>query len=204
MGAAFEPVNHSEKTLVLGTRPYSVAARCVAVILILAAALAAIAILAASDSASAQDDPGCTASDLGQLSDKSAAGLQANGRWSTQDCESQFRPGSDAHNFEFEVVSGGRVRIELTSSTADPYLYLLATDGARIADNDDGGALLNARIERELAPGKYLVEATTVGGRARGAADFALSVNFVDGCRLIAFGRTHGRRRSDRVRLLVA
>ena len=60
---------------------------------------------------------------------------------------------------------GGRVRIELTSADGDPYLYLLASDGSRITDNDDGGDGLDARIERDLAPGAYMIEATTVGGR---------------------------------------
>ena len=48
---------------------------------------------------------------------------------------------------------GGRVRIELTSADGDPCLYLLASDGSRITDNDDGGDGLDARIERDLAPG---------------------------------------------------
>ena len=141
----------------------------------------------APGSASAQDDPRCAPSFLGQLAD-SDTGLQASGRWSGQDCESRFRPGSDARNFEFAVATGGRVRIELTSDSADPYLYLLAADGTRIADNDDGGQLLNARIERELEPGTYRIEATTVGGRGRGAAAFELSIGFVEGCEIIPLG----------------
>ena len=82
----------------------------------------------------------------------------------------------------------GHVRIDLTSADGDPYLYLLAEDGSRVADDDEGGAILNARIERDLATGVYLVEATTVGGRGRGAADFTLSVHYVTGCEPIGLG----------------
>ena len=65
---------------------------------------------------------------------------------------------------------------------------LLAEDGTRITDNDDGGAGLNARIERDLVAGVYLVEATTVGGRGRGPADFTLSITHVTGCDPVHLG----------------
>ena len=74
------------------------------------------------------------------------------------------------------------------SADGDPYLYLLAEDGTRITDNDDGGAGLNARIERDMAAGIYLVEATTVGGRGRGPADFTLSITHVTGCDPVHLG----------------
>lgn len=170
-----------------GDRSPFPATQLAALVIAFAAAAAAIAILLASDNASAQDDPRCAARSLGQLSDP-GTDLQANGRWSTRDCESRFRPGSDAQYFEFEVVTAGRVRIELTSATADPYLYLLDAGGTRIADNDDGGLLLDARIERELDPGTYRVEATTAGGRRRGAADFSLTIGYVEGCQFAPLG----------------
>ncbi len=50
----------------------------------------------------------------------------------------------------------------------------------------EGGAILDARIERDLATGVYLVEATTVGGP--GAADFTLSIHYVTGCEPIGLG----------------
>ena len=124
----------------------------------------------------------CEVTDLGMLGDEVDAELGAVGEWSTEDCDSRFRTGSDAHTYRFEVVEGGRVRIDLASSEGDSYLYLLTEDGARITDNDDGGAGLDARIERDLAPGVYMVEATTVGGRVRGAGDFSLTVGRAAGC----------------------
>jgi len=112
----------------------------------------------------------------------------AEGRWTTEDCDSRFRPGSDAHTYRFHVEAPGRVRISLSSADADSYLYLLAEDGSRITDDDDNGERLDARVERDLPPGTYLVEATTVGGRARGPADFTLTVSRVDGCDFVHLG----------------
>ena len=146
-----------------------------------------IAVNPAFDAALGQDDPRCAAIALGLLADPDSA-LEADGRWGTDGCESELRPGSEARHFEFEVAEAGRVRIDLTSEAADPYLYLFDSGGNRLADNDDGGQLLNARIERELGPGNYRVEATTVGGRDRGAAAFELTVGYVEGCEIIPLG----------------
>ena len=153
----------------------------------LAMAFAAVALVVGSlalgwfPTASADSHEACEVYDLGTLFSNSLEGLKANGRWTTEDCESRFRAGNDAHTYRFELTSGGRIRIELKSE-ADSYLYLLAEDGTRIADDDDGGAGINARIEADLMPGVYTVEATTVGGRGRGPADFSLSVSRVAGC----------------------
>lgn len=131
---------------------------------------------------SAQETPGCEVTDLGTLGSGSDGGLSAEGRWSTEDCDSSFHNDSDAHNYQFAVAEAGRVRIDLSSSDADAFLYLLDADGNRITDNDDGGGSLDARIERDLEPGTYMLEATTVGGRRQGAADFSLSISRVEGC----------------------
>ena len=154
----------------------------------LVALLAGALVLAGPGPVAGQEAPDCDVSSLGTLGASPENVLRAEGRWTTEDCESRFRPGSDAHTYRFEVLSPGRVRIELTSPQADPYLYLLAEDGTRIADNDDGGAGLAARVERDLAPGVYLVEATTVDGRSRGAADFTLTVGRVAGCDIVNLG----------------
>ncbi|MDE0232294.1 MAG: PPC domain-containing protein [bacterium] len=132
-----------------------------------------------------QESPECEEIDLGTLSGEA---LEAVGRWTDDDCDSRFRVGSAAHTYRFGVSTAGRVRIDLTSTGADPYLYLLAEDGTRIADNDDGGGNINARVERDLQPGTYLIEATTVGGRSRGPADFAISVSYVAGCEPVHLG----------------
>ena len=130
----------------------------------------------------AQEEASCATIDLGALGDEAESAIEAAGRWTTEDCDSNFRPGSDAHTYSFTVAAGGRIRVDLASLEGDSYLYLLDENGARISDNDDGGAGLNARVERDLTPGVYLVEATTVGGRGRGAADFSLAISRVTGC----------------------
>ena len=144
------------------------------------AVIAALLALAAPRAVLAEhpepEHPACEVEALGELSAEADTPLTASGRWTTEDCDSRFRSGSDASTYSFEIGEGGRVRIELASADADSFLYLMAHDGSRIADNDDGAAGLDARIERVIEPGSYLVEATTVGGRGRGPADFSLSV----------------------------
>ena len=158
----------------------------------LAVACAAIALIAGvisleGPTLAAADDGECHVTDLGTLGGETQR-LEASGRWTTEDCDSAFRAGSDAHSYGFQVEEGGRVRIELLSSEADSYLYLLSDSGDRIADDDDSAAGRNARIERDLAPGAYRIEATTVGGRGRGPADFSLIVGYVEGCETIDLG----------------
>jgi len=135
-----------------------------------------------------QEAADCEVMDLGTLGSEAGSVLEAEGRWTTEDCDSRFRPGSDAHTYRFQVAEAGRIRIGLASPEADSYLYLLAEDGSRIADDDDNGVRLDARVERDLAPGTYMVEATTVGGRDRGPADFTLTVSRVNGCDFVHLG----------------
>ena len=158
----------------------------------LAIAVAALAVgllaLSWSGSAWAQEEPACEVNDLGTLGADADIEQAVNGRWTTENCDSRFRTGSDAHTYSFEVVEGGRIRIDLISEEGDSFLYLLAEDGRRLTDNDDGGAGLDARIERDLTPGIYIVEATTVGGRSRGPADFSLSISRVTSCEPVHLG----------------
>ena len=147
--------------------------------------IASVLALPGSVTVLGQESADCEVTDLGTLSDDALEGV---GRWTTEDCDSRFRAGSGAHTYRFRVATAVRVRVDLTSAGADPYLYLLAEDGTRIADNDDGGAKLDARVERDLLPGVYMIEATTVGGRSRGVADFAISVSQVAGCEPVHLG----------------
>ena len=171
---------HTSTRTWLGTRALAMA--CAAIALI-----AAVLVLDAPRPARAQTATACEAIDLGALTEGDG-GLHASGRWTTGDCDSRFRIDSDAHSYRFRIAEGDRIRIDLASDDADSYLYLLTEDGSRITDNDDGGAALDARIERELAAGIYLVEAATVGGRGRGPADFTLSITHVAGCEPVHLG----------------
>ena len=165
-----------------GTRPTAVS--CMAVTLI-----ASVLAFAGGGAASAQEpvliseevttqsEPSCESIDLGTLDTAPGSVLEASGRWTTEDCDSRFRSNSDAHTYRFEIAETGRIRIDVMSSGADPYLYLLDEDGGRITQNDDGGVGgLNARVERELNAGVYQIEATTTAGRVRGPADFEVVV----------------------------
>ncbi len=147
--------------------------------------MASLFALPGSGTVSGQESTDCEVIDLGTLSSNR---LEAIGRWTNTDCDSQFRSDSDAHTYRFRVATAGRVRIDLTSAGGDPYLYLLAEDGSRLADNDDGGATIDARVEQDLLPGTYVIEATTAGGRSRGPADFAISVSYVSGCEPVHLG----------------
>ena len=136
-----------------------------------------------SEEVTTQEEPICETVDLGMLDSTPGSSLEASGRWSTEDCDSRFRSNSDAHTYRFEIVETGRIRVDLTSPDADSYVYLLNEEGNRITEDDDGGVgALDARIERELQAGVYLVEATTTAGRVRGAADFEVVVTQVATC----------------------
>ncbi len=166
-------------------------ARALAAVGAATALIAAALALAGANTALAQDAQNteeCEITDLGTLGNSVESVLTATGRWTTEDCDSRFRSGSDAHTYRFHVEEAGRIRIGLASAEADSYLYLLAEDGRRIIDNDDSGSRLDARVERDLGPGTYLVEVTTVGGRDRGPADFTLTVGRVDGCDFVVLG----------------
>ena len=168
----------------LFTKPARALAAAGAVVALIASALT----LAGTSTALGQDAEDCEVTDLGTLDNSTGSALEAQGRWTTEDCDSRFRAGSDAHTYRFHVEEAGRIRIGLSSAAADSYLYLLAENGSRIADNDDSGERLDARIERDLGPGTYLMEATTVGGRDRGPADFTLTVSRVAGCDFVDLG----------------
>lgn len=140
-------------------------------------------VLISEDEVTTQDEPSCEVVDLGALDSAPGSSLEASGRWTTEDCDSRFRLDSDAHTYRFEIADTGRIRVDLNSSESDSYLYLLDEDGNRITENDDGGVgALDARIERELQAGVYLIEATTTPGRIRGAADFTMAVTQVATC----------------------
>ena len=166
----------------LGARSFAIA--CAAIALI-------GGLLAAGSPAASAAEPvlydACEPIDLGALGGGTDT-LEAEGSWTGEDCDSAFRAGSDAHTYRFEVAEAGRIRIALSSDGADAYLSLMDEDGKRIADNDDGAPFLNARIELDLEPGTYLVEATTAGGREHGTGDFSLVVSRVAGCDPIHLG----------------
>ena len=123
----------------------------------------------------------CGPTDMG--SQEAGAGLIFSGAWTGEDCGATFREDTPAQTFRFTVAEEGLVRIDLTAPVGgDPYLYLLSSDGAYLYSDDDGGQGRNSRIENDLAPGTYLIEATTHGDRdhAHELTDFDLVIRLVD------------------------
>ncbi len=153
--------------------------------LCLAFVLVAGALLLASKPlpAEAQEQAECEPVDLGILGDDAGSELLVDGRWTTEDCDWRFRLDTDAHVYRFRLDVGGRVRIELLSDSADSHLALFSEDGRILSEDDDGGpAPLDSLIERDLEAGDYLIEATKIGGRARGPGNFELRILRVGGC----------------------
>ena len=130
----------------------------------------------------AQEEAGCATIDLGTLGSETGSELQVAGRWTTEGCDSRFLTNSDALTYRFRLTGEGKVRFDLTSEDGDAFLHLLAEDGSRLAHDDDTGPNLDSRIEFNLSTGVYLVEAASGSGRARGPADFALSIRRATNC----------------------
>ena len=116
----------------------------------------------------------CTAS-LGTLSAGNT--VSRTGTWSSA-CESGNRFGRSAHYYTFTLSQNSSVTLDLASSAADTYLYVLEGthwSGAVVVRNDDrNGTNRNARIEYPLQAGDYTVEATTY--RAGETGSFTLTI----------------------------
>ncbi len=110
--------------------------------------------------ASSTDDecPAHEAHDLGSISGA------VRRRGSLQDGDCLYAAFDDdeqwADVFSFSLRRPMRVQVDLTSSDLDPVLVLLGPGGDRIEHNDDGGAGADARIVRDLSPGRYVLIAT--------------------------------------------
>ena len=99
--------------------------------------------------------------DLGALVDT----LSVTGEWSQFGCESAYRADRAGQRYRFEMRDTRRIRLDLTSELADSYVYLLDESGDLLESDDDGGMGYNARIERFLGAGTYMIEATNWGDR---------------------------------------
>lgn len=77
--------------------------------------------------------------------------------------------GSPYSAAEFHGDQGQTVHINLTSPDFDSYLFLVNEDGEVIAEDDNSGGNLNARIETELpAEGNYYVVVNSRNAEGRG------------------------------------
>ena len=87
---------------------------------------------------------------------------EVSGRLQAGDCILTVR-GSQrwADPYTFTLTTQSLVTLTLTSSDVDPYLFLRRMgDYSVIEEDDDSGSGRNSRIERQLAAGRYRVDAT--------------------------------------------
>ena len=70
-------------------------------------AVAGAGVATGQETAAAQESADCRITNMGGLGAPAGSVLQAHGRWTTEDCDSRFRPGNDAHTYHFEVRSSG-------------------------------------------------------------------------------------------------
>ena len=103
-------------------------------------------------------------------------GATTSGTWAAG-CNSVHRAGRFAKYHSFTLSSRRTVTIDLTSTTVDTYLYLLAgrgTTGAVLAYDDDSGSGHNSKIVITLNAGTYTLESTTYTSNVTGS--FTLSI----------------------------
>jgi len=65
--------------------------------------------------------------------------------------------------------------MSMTSSDVDAFLTIADFDGTVLAEDDDGGSGLNARMRVQLEAGSYIVVASSFGAGEVGA--YTLSVD---------------------------
>ena len=80
----------------------------------------------------------------------------------------------DADIFRIDVPEGGVLRLETTGDT-DTVAQLSSEDGALLAEDDNSGTLLNARIDRWIDAGTYFI---TISGWRRTTGDYTLKLTF--------------------------
>lgn len=86
-------------------------------------------------------------------------------------------------HFRLIVEDSGPVTLDLTSSTADAFLYLLNADGTTVLSEDDNaGGGSNSRIVTTLPVGRYLLVAATTTAAANGAFTIATDRGTLKGC----------------------
>jgi hypothetical protein len=116
-----------------------------------------------------------------------SAGQTVNGSLNANDCGSlvleSLAYASD--RYTFTGAAGQLVALSLNSAAFDPYLYLIGPDGAVLAEDDDGGDALNARIPagsgffRLPASGVYTIEVTSFEPMSAGDYTLRLGRNDV-------------------------
>ena len=103
-----------------------------------------------------------------------ALGQRTDGTLALGDCE---YPVDDSYVDIYEVTmpATGTIQVDMTSGDVDSYLGLFDAGGAFLAEDNNSGGGRNARIERQVSPGKYRVWANTLSGSVTGTYSLIVS-----------------------------
>jgi serine protease Do len=70
--------------------------------------------------------------------------------------------------YEITLAAPASIQVDMTSADLDAYIGLFDAVGVFLAEDDNSGGGTNARVLRQLEPGKYRVWANTTGTAAGG------------------------------------
>ncbi len=121
--------------------------------------------------------PGCAINPIG-------FGQTINAALSGSDCPSSQRQGSFADQYSFTGTAGQQVRIDMSSSAIDTYLYLFGPNGNIVAENDDIDLVVNTNSRIPLngfftlpTTGTYIIESTSFDTNETGSYSLTLTAN---------------------------
>jgi len=101
-------------------------------------------------------------------------GQTVNGTLDADDC---LRPGGAfQESWQLVLANDMTARIDLESAAFDAFLVLKDSNGDTLATNDDGGAGLNARIDRALTAGTYEIVASSFSAGQTGTYQLTVDV----------------------------
>jgi hypothetical protein len=100
---------------------------------------------------------------------------RVQGKLSTDDAKDRVRAASYCQIFKVKLTEGRSYQIDMRSKDLDAYLRLEDADGKQLAQDDDSGGNLNARIRFKCPrDGTYRIIATTYRSGAVGAYELTV------------------------------
>jgi hypothetical protein len=115
---------------------------------------------------------------------------KAEAELTAADPKDSVRKASPRKVFLVKLAKGKTYQIDMTSKKVDSFLRLEDAGGKQLAEDDDGGGALNARILFDCKEdGDYRIIATCVGG---GTGSFKLAVKLPGGVKITALGLKDG------------
>lgn len=140
------------------------------------AILAGVATVAALGALACEGDP--VGLDTFQSCDVAdyALGATVTARLAAGDCLLLYRGlqyGEWVHYYGLDVLTSRTVTIRMDSDEIDPKLIIWSRGtGEILAEDDDGGPGLNARISHSFAPGRYIIGASSFAAGETGSYTF--------------------------------